>query len=73
MERQPRLLRPMLFLGILSIIVAAALWTANPGWKENLLAVLILGGAFLLGLLAVILDLVSFGREIQKMRNPPQK
>lgn len=73
MQGQPRMLRPMLFLGILAIIVAAALWTSNPSWQGNLLAGLILGGAFLLGLIAVILDLVSFGREVQKLRNPPRK
>jgi membrane associated rhomboid family serine protease len=63
----PRLIRPLMLLGLLVMSIVVYNWIMNPGWQSTAMGVILHLGAFLLGLGAVILDFRSMAEELRKI------
>jgi F0F1-type ATP synthase assembly protein I len=74
--KSPRLFRPMFTLGIIVAFGAVISYLMVPGLRSNPAGLVILLVLLLIGIAAIVLDLVNLGKEMQAIqaenkKNPP--
>lgn len=71
--KSPRMFRPLLVLGLLEILIAAVLWFMNTQWHTSTPAILVFILLLLMGVVAVVWDLVAFANELKDLGKRPPK
>ncbi len=61
----PRMIRPMMMFGAITIFLAVFFGMTNPSWRTNPVALLIIGVAIFAGLAAMGRDLAALRREVR--------
>ncbi len=67
--KSPRLIRPMMMLGIFVLVLAVLSFATLPGWRSSAWGVILLVVGILLGLAAVVKDLTALVREIRQVED----
>ena len=71
--KSPRLFRPMFTLGIIVAFGAVISYLLVPGMRASTAGLLILALMLLLGIAAIVRDLLSLGKELQAMQEASKK
>lgn len=65
--KSPRLIRPLMMLGVLVLVLAVLSYGMLPGWRSSAWGVILLVGGVLLGLAAIIKDMLDLLREVRQL------
>jgi len=67
MMKSPRLIRPLMMLGVFVLVLAVLSYGMLPGWRSSAWGVTLLIGGVLLGLAAIIKDMLDLLREVRQL------
>ena len=65
--KSPRMLRPLMILGIVVIVVAVLSFLFNPDWSRSPIGLLILILAVIIGIAAVVRDMRAFAKDVKEL------
>lgn len=65
--KSPRLIRPLMMLGVFVLVLAVLSYGMLPGWRSSAWGVTLLIGGVLLGLAAIIKDMLDLLREVRQL------
>lgn len=70
--KSPRLIRPLMMLGVVVLVLAVLSYGMLPGWRSSTTGVILLVVGILLGLGAIIKDMLDLLRELRQMEQEPK-
>ena len=65
--KSPRLIRPMMMLGVVVLVLAVLSYGMLPGWRSTTTGVILLVVGIVLGLGAIIKDMVDLLKELRQL------
>lgn len=65
--KSPRLIRPLMMLGVFVLVLAVLSYGMLPGWRSSVWGIILLIVGVVLGLAAIIKDMTDLVREIRQI------
>lgn len=65
--KSPRLIRPLMMLGVFVMVLALLSYGMLPGWRSSAWGVILLIAGVVLGLAAISKDMIDLVREIRRL------
>jgi hypothetical protein len=65
--KSPRLIRPLMMLGVFVMVLALLSYGMLPGWRSSAWGVILLIAGVVLGLAAIIKDMIDLIREVRRI------
>ena len=65
--KSPRLIRPLMMIGVFVMVLAILSYGMLPGWRSSAWGIVLLVGGVGLGLAAIIKDMTDLLREIRRI------